>query len=91
VEVVREGPARSNKVRVLWLDGEYEGLEEWVPKMRLLAPWEESEALLEDEHRMVRAVEHSGKACDDLCRDAVETVFFAMAEHASADDELVLG
>jgi hypothetical protein len=28
VEVIKEGPSRSNKVRVRWLDGEYEGLEE---------------------------------------------------------------
>jgi hypothetical protein len=26
--VVKEEPPRSNKVRVRWLDGEYEGLEE---------------------------------------------------------------
>lgn len=38
VEVSREGLPRSNKVRVYWLDGEYEGLEEWVPKVRLLVP-----------------------------------------------------
>lgn len=38
VKVVKEGPPRSNKVRVCRLDGEYEGLEEWVPKLRLVAP-----------------------------------------------------
>lgn len=91
VEVVREGPPRSNKVRVLWLDGEYEGLEEWTPKMRLLAPWEEAEALIEDERRMVEAVEHSEEAWDDLSWGAVETVFFAVSKHASAEDELILG
>ncbi len=44
VEVVKEGPPRSNKVRVRRLDGEYEGLEEWIPKVRLVTPWEEAEA-----------------------------------------------
>jgi hypothetical protein len=38
VEVVKEGPPRSQKVRIRWLDCEYEGLEEWVPKGRLVAP-----------------------------------------------------
>jgi hypothetical protein len=32
VEMTNERLPRSNKVRVRWLDGEYEGLEEWVPK-----------------------------------------------------------
>jgi gluconate kinase len=27
VEMVKEGPPRSNKVRIRWLEGEYEGLE----------------------------------------------------------------
>ncbi len=32
VEVVKGGPPRSQKIRVRRLDGEYEGLEEWVPR-----------------------------------------------------------
>lgn len=32
VEVVKEGPPRSNKAKVRRLDGEYEGLGERVPK-----------------------------------------------------------
>jgi hypothetical protein len=38
------GPPRSQKVKVRWLDGEYEGPGEWVPKVRLVAPWDEAEA-----------------------------------------------
>lgn len=60
VEVVKEGPPRSNKVRVRRLDDEYEGLEEWVPKVRLVAPWDEVEALLEDERRMFEALDATG-------------------------------
>ncbi len=56
VEVTREGPPRSNKARVRWLEGEYEGLEEWVPKILLLAPWEVAEALLEEKRWMLEAV-----------------------------------
>jgi len=33
VELVKEGPPCSQKAKVRWLDGEYEGLEEWVPKV----------------------------------------------------------
>ncbi len=57
VEVMKEGPPRSQKVRVRWLDGEYEGLEEWVPKGQLVAPWEQAEAFMEDERRMLAAVD----------------------------------
>ena len=58
--MIREGPPRSNKVKVRRLDGEYEGLEEWVPKVRLVVPWEEVEALLEDEQDHLRRAYSSG-------------------------------
>jgi hypothetical protein len=35
VEVLRLGPPRSNKVRVRFLEGEENGLEIWVPIIRL--------------------------------------------------------
>jgi hypothetical protein len=60
VELVKDGPPHSQKAKVRWLDGEYEGLEEWVPKVRLVVPWDEKEALLEDERRMFAALEASG-------------------------------
>ena len=60
VQVVKEGPPRSQKVRIRWLDGEYEGMEEWVPQIRLVVPWEQAEALLEDERRMFAALDASG-------------------------------
>jgi hypothetical protein len=46
VEVVKEGPPCSHKVRRL--DGEYEGLEEWVRKVRLVAPCDEAEEILKN-------------------------------------------
>ena len=73
VEVVQEGPPRSQKVKVRLLDGEYEGLEIWVPRVRLVAPWEEAEALLEDERRMLAALEASGNAYGTVPYKAVET------------------
>jgi hypothetical protein len=89
VELVKEGPTRSQKVKMGWLDGEYEGLEEWVPKIRLVVPWEEKEALLEDERRMFAALEASGDVYGTTTYRAVETVFFAVPQEADA--EVLLG
>jgi hypothetical protein len=86
VEVVKEGPPRSNKAKVRRLDGEYEGLEEWVPKGRLIAPWEEVEALLEDERRMFGALDATGDVYDTLPYKAVRTVFFALPPGEGGDD-----
>jgi len=85
VALVKEGPPRSQKVKVRWLDGEYEGLEEWVPKVRLVSPWGEVEALLDDERRMFAALEASGDVYGTTIYKAVETVFFAIPQEAEAE------
>jgi hypothetical protein len=80
VEVLQLGPPRSRKVRVRWLDGEYEGLDQWVPGVRLVVPWEEAADLVRDEDQLLglRALQPDppGKAM----ADAVSTVWFATAE-----------
>lgn len=92
VEVTKEGPPRSNKARVRWLDGEYEGLEEWVPKIWLLAPWEEAEALLEDERRMLAAVAASeNEGSDKVKWEAVEKVFGTLSRISDPSEEVILG
>lgn len=92
VEVTKEGPPRLQKARVRWLDGEYEGLEEWVPKIRLLAPWEEAEALLADERRMLAAVEASEEeASDEATWEAVGEVFGTMSRISDPSEEVILG
>ena len=85
VELVKEGPPRSQKVKVRWLDGEYEGLEEWVPKVRLVVSCEEKEALLDDERRMFVALEASGDVYGTATYRAVETVFFAIPQELGAE------
>jgi hypothetical protein len=88
--VTKEGPPRSNKVRVRWLDGEYEGLEEWVPKIRLLAPWEEAEAPLEDERRMLAAVEASEEdASDEVTLEALGKVFGILFRISDPSEEVI--
>ena len=84
-EVVKEGPPRSNKVKVRRLDGEYEGLEEWFPKVRLVAPWEEAEALLEDERRMFEALDATGDVYDTVPYKAVQMVFFVLPPGEGSD------
>lgn len=88
VEVVREGPPRSARVRIRYLDGEYEGLEEWVPKARLLVPWDEAKEFCEDERRLLAAQGASGEVHGTLFYKAVETVFYAIAR--VFDEELIL-
>lgn len=89
VEVVKEGPSRSNKVRIRWLDGEYEGLEEWVPKVRLVASWEQAKALLEDEERMLAALDASGEVYETVPWRAVQMVFWSLPQGLS--EEIHLG
>lgn len=60
VEVLKKGPPKSHKVRVRWLDGEYADLEEWVPKGRLVVPWDEADGFLDDERHLMALVESSG-------------------------------
>ena len=61
VEVLKLGPTpRSGKVRVRWLGGEWEGLDVWVPHRRLVVPWADVDAFLEDERRTVEALEATG-------------------------------
>lgn len=92
VEMIKEGPPRSNKARVRWLNGEYEGLEEWVPRIRLLAPWEEAEALLEEERRMLAAVAVSvEEGSDEVKWEAVSEVFGIMSRISDPSEEVVLG
>jgi hypothetical protein len=78
VEMVRKGPPRSNKVRIRWLEGEYEGLEEWVPQLRLVAPWDEADALLEDERRSDAAMEASEDTYRTVPWLAVQMVFWSL-------------
>lgn len=80
VEVVKEGPPRSQKVKIRYLDGEYEGLEEWVPKTRLLVPWEEAQAFCEDERRLLAVVEATEQVEGTVTYGAVGWVFGAVAE-----------
>ena len=72
-------------MKVHRLDGEYEWLEEWIPKVRLVAPWEGAEALLEDERRMFEALDATGDVYDTVPYKAVQMVFFGLPPGEGSD------
>ena len=71
VEVVKMGPKPSRQVRIRWLAGEWDGLEAWVPRQRLVVPWEEAQAFLEDEERFLRVSAASHAVEDSTVHRAV--------------------
>ncbi|MCO5215509.1 MAG: hypothetical protein M9950_05065 [Thermomicrobiales bacterium] len=57
VEVLQFGPETSkHKVKVKYLGGEYAGLDEWVPKTRLVVPWESHDAWWEEQRNQPEAI-----------------------------------
>lgn len=86
VEVLQHGPPRSKKVRVRWLGGEFRGLDEWVPEVRLIARWEEVGEFLEDERRLTELGERSRSHRDELAWLAVEQVWLSGAIGSASFD-----
>lgn len=76
-EIVQLGPQRANKVRVRMHGGEYPGLDFWVPKVRLMVPWDETEAWLRDERALEEASQASRGASETLECQAADIVFAA--------------
>lgn len=76
VEVVKMGPPKLQKARVRYLAGEHEGLEEWVHKKRLVVPWEDGDAFLEDERRIVQVIKASEDTLRTVTYRAVEFVVY---------------
>lgn len=85
VEVVRESPPRLQKARIRWLGGELEGLEEWVPKGRLVVEWAEAEAFLRDEHSIIKAWESQPELRHTTEWEAIQEVFFGLPRDAGVD------
>lgn len=67
-------------MRVRWLDGEYDGLDQWVPEVRLVVPWEEAADLVRDEDQLLRLRALQPDPPEKAIADAVSTVWFATAE-----------
>ncbi len=79
-EIIQFGPPKTNKVRVRFLDGEYPGLDMWVPRVRLCVPWIEAGAWLRDEERTIAAWEASPFDEDSVEWWAATEIFGAYPE-----------
>lgn len=75
-ELLQFGP-KPHKVRVRWLEGEYNGLDEWVPRVRLRVLWAEKDAWLQNESALYAAMDASEGANENLWYHAAEAVFAA--------------
>lgn len=78
VFVVKLGPPKSQQVRVSWLSGEYEGMEEWINSLYLLCLWEEHDILLRDEILLLHVIEASHSPHDHIKDQVVNEVFAAL-------------
>ncbi len=77
VEVIKLEPKIKGKVRVIHLDGEYAGLEQWVAKLRLVVPWSESDAFCADERRALIAADISCCTERTILKETVNCVLDA--------------
>jgi hypothetical protein len=73
------GPVRSGKAKVRWLDGEREGLEEWLLTRCLICPWGERREFLRDEERAA-ALSTASNEIDDVVEEAISAVMEASGE-----------
>jgi hypothetical protein len=69
----------KRRVKVQYLDGRIEGLEEWVPTSRILAPWSDVKAIIRDEQRGQHLLE-LGQEYDEVVLDAIDIVLQSTGE-----------
>jgi len=70
VAVMRFGTGRPARVRVRFLDDEFEGKEEWVPPARLKVAWADAERWLAQEQRWLRVQDASSVVRDSAEHEA---------------------
>jgi hypothetical protein len=75
-EVLQLGPRGSGKVRIRLLE-EYEGMDMWVPLVRLRVPWEEAEDWLRDEQALQAVIEASVGAKGGVAYESAQLVFWS--------------
>lgn len=74
------GPAKAGKAKVRHADGEFGGLEEWVPTRTLLCLWGERQAFLRDESRWNALQQAAARDYDAIVEEAISTVFEATGD-----------
>ena len=76
-EILQLGPRKSARVRIRLHEGEFPGLDLWVPTVRLRVPWDEAEAWLRDERALEAARQASEDAMGSVAYDAADVVLSA--------------
>ena len=80
-KVAYVGPTRSRQSRIRYLDGELEGLEEWVPSRIIACAWGDRKSLLRDEERAAELRKADGEVWDAVTEEAISTVMTASGEY----------
>lgn len=73
-------PPRRGKVRIRYLTGAEQGLEEWIPTRQLACLWKERRAFLRDEQKEAALRRVSEEARDPVEEDAISNVLTATGE-----------
>lgn len=84
VEVI-DGDVRDRQVKVLFVEGEREGLRSWVRAEQLLCRWNEHEALLQDERHEKALLTDWKQRQDPVLRTAMSAVLVATGESGGVD------
>lgn len=79
-KIIFVGPSRAGKAKVRRVDGDLDGLEEWVPTRTLKCPWGERQAFLRDESRWNALREASFRDYDQVVAEAISVVFQATGD-----------
>lgn len=79
VEVI-DGVVRDRQIKVLFVDGEREGLRSWVRTSQLLCPWGKREPLLRDERAQQRLKADWDEKYDPVIDSAMQSVVVATGE-----------
>ncbi len=85
IEIVRVGTARPRRVRVRFLDEEFEGREEWIPPNRLKVPWSDVTGWQARECRWEAVRDASSHVADTPEYWAVSAVFEAVGDDLLGD------
>lgn len=76
VEILRStGPRKQGDFHVRFLDNEESGLQEWVSRNQLVAPWTAIEAFQEDERRWIDVLEKSDAVYGTPAFSAAKLIF----------------
>lgn len=74
------GSARKGQARIRWEEGEFTGLDEWVPTRELVCAWRDRKAVFRDREHQARLDEDSESLFDRVVEEAISHVLTATGE-----------